>query len=128
MPSKRKKRSKVREGRRNLSAEFERFLAGDDSCFTDAAAWGLVSSERFFADAKDLESLTPAEQARYDMLLEEQRNRREAGELAHYRGLAAKNGFAQLWAHLVGEGISPDFAFARCQSQGPANPEVKGLQ
>ena len=107
---------------RNFCPEFERFLAGDDSCFTDTAVWGLVSSERFFADAADLASLTPAEQARYDMLLEEQRNRREAGELVHYRGLAAKNGFAQAWAHLVGEGISPDFAFARCQSQGPANP------
>lgn len=107
---------------RNFSPEFERFLAGDDSCFTDAAAWGLVNSERYFADTGDLRGLTPAEQARYDMLLEEQRTRREAGELVHYRGLAAKNGFAQLWAHLVGEGISPDFAFARCQSQGPANP------
>jgi hypothetical protein len=107
---------------RNFCPEFEGFLAGDDTAFTDAAVWALVSAEPYFADAGDLASLTPAEQARYDMLLEEQRNRREAGELAHYRGLAAKNGFAQLWAHLVGEGISPDFAFARCQSQGPANP------
>ena len=124
MPSKRKKRSKVREGHRNFSPEFERFLSGDDTALTDATVRGIVGSERYFADAGDLESLTPAEQARYDMLLEEQRNRREAGELAHYRGLAAKNGFAQLWAHLVGEGVSPEFAFARCQNQEPS----KGIQ
>src|ERR1019366_6624159 len=102
---------------RNFCAEFEGFLAGDDSCFTDAAAWGLVSSERFFADAKDLESLTPAEQARYDMLLEEQRNRREAGELAHYRRLAQQSKILPQWQAYVYAGEDPAFAFTYAQQQ-----------
>jgi hypothetical protein len=117
MPSKRKKRSKVRAGRRNFSPEFERFLAGDDSCFTDAAAWGILSSERYFADAADLESLTPAEQARYDMLLEEQRIRREAGEFAHYRRLAKQSDVLPQWQAYVDAGEDPAFAFTYAQQQ-----------
>jgi hypothetical protein len=130
MPSKRKKRSKVREGRRNFSPEFERFLSGDDTALTDATLWGLVSSERYFADAADLESLTPAEQERFDLLLEEQRLRREAGELAHYRRLAQQSKILPQWQAYVDAGEDPAFAFTYAQQQAGMGffAEAKGLQ